>query len=339
VGSERADRLVRLTSVGVVAWTVGLTAKFLLLTTNASVLAEPALFGSLACLPVAVALVLRGVRGVRSWSSYVLVAAVALVLIGVLPVGGPLWPPTFGLLAGFGLIFFELPWSLVMFAACIAVADGEAVVWATHSPLSSQYHWYGEELISYDTVIIIWTGIALAVLVWLARIIRELRGAQRQLAASALTIERQRIDNELSQTIGAALELIIAAGQSAAELAAADPDAAARELRGLTARSRTTLASARHVLTGYRAVSLHAELQAVVTLLAAAGIRATLSRPDAELPAELPEPARARLRAAVAEILTSGAATECRITVTDGFSGDLDVEVTAERAAVGEARI
>jgi two-component system, NarL family, sensor histidine kinase DesK len=174
------------------------------------------------------------------------------------------------------------------------------------------------------------------VLVWLARIIGELQAARRQLAASALVVERQRIDDELARTIGAALELIIAGGQAAAGLARDDPQAAARELRALTARSRTTLADARSVLAGYRTVSLDAELRAVTTLLAAAGIRATFVLPDGELPSELPGPLRDRLRAAAAQALTGGAAGECLVTISRGRSGELDIQLTSERSAAGQ---
>jgi hypothetical protein len=62
---------------------------------------------------------------------------------------------------------------------------------------------------------ILWSGIALAVLVWLARIVRELQAARQELAARALVVERQRIDDELARTLGTALERIIAGAAAA----------------------------------------------------------------------------------------------------------------------------
>jgi signal transduction histidine kinase len=335
LGNEGADRLVRIAVVGVVAWDVGLTLKVLFLAWDASHPNPVGVLGYAVYLPLSVILVVRGVRHDTGRAGLGILTAFTLAVFGALPFAGPQWPSVLGLVAGLGLIFVKRPRALLLFAACVAAADAEAL-WTARSPGADGIHWRGYQLVAYNSVDIVWTGIALAVLILLARTIGQLQAARRQLAAQALVVQRRRIDNELAETIGAALELIIAGGETAAGLVRDNPQAAARELRALTARSRTTLADARGVLSRYRGVSLDAELGAATTLLAAAGIRAVAVLPDGELPAELPEPLRGRLRAAVASTLTAGAAADCRIVISRDRAGQLDIELCAERGAVGE---
>lgn len=335
LGIERADLLVRAAAVGVVAWDIGLTAKIVLGAWDLTPVNRLAVLGSAAYLPLSVILVVRGIRNNGSRSSRRILAILALVVFCALPFAGPEWPPILALVAGFGLIFIKPRRALPLFAACVVAADAEAVVWTARSPGTAPVHGYGAEFASFDTVDIVWTGVALAILIVLARTLGELQAARRQLAAQALVVERQRIDGELARTIGAALELIIASGDTAAGLVRDDPQAAARELRDLTARSRTTLADARSVLSRYRSASLEAELGAVTTLLAAAGIRAATVLPEGELPAQLPESLRRRLRAAVTSALTAGAVTECRIVISRDRAGELDLEITGGLRAAG----
>jgi signal transduction histidine kinase len=134
-------------------------------------------------------------------------------------------------------------------------------------------------------------------------------------ANMAVIIERQRIDDEVASTLGAALGRIVAHGELAQALAESTPDRSAGELEALTARSRDTLAQARAMLSGYREVSAEAELRAAVTLLSAAGIRASLALDSPErLPAELPETARTALRETVAHALEDRGLRECVLT-------------------------
>lgn len=58
--------------------------------------------------------------------------------------------------------------------------------------------------------------------------------------------------------------------------------------------------------------------------------------PDEELPAELPGPLRARLRAAVSHALAAGAAGECFIVISRDRAGELGIQLTSEHGAIGE---
>ena len=335
MADERGDRIVRLATIGVVAWNVGLTSRLTYLLFEQRVLNLADGVGSVACLVLSTALVLRGVRAAPGRMAQVLLAVLAVVVLGLLPFGSPLWAANLAALAGLGLVFLKRPWSLLLFAAAIAVAVADSFTF-TLSRAFLIVHWQRYEFASYDAVVIIWAGIALAVLVWLARIVRDLRAARQQLAERAMVVERQRINDELAQTIGTALQLIIADAQVAAGLARHDPQAAGQRLGALTARSRAALADARGLLTGYRNVSLDAELRAATTLLAAAGIEATVTLPDEELPDELPAPLRSRLRAEVARALTGGAARQCVLAIARDPGGQLDIQLTAGQALVGD---
>jgi two-component system sensor histidine kinase DesK len=334
---DRAGRFVRLASVGVIAWSVSLTARNLYLLIIQS---WPhgylwAVGATAVYLPLGIILVLRAIRNAPARSSGWLLAAVAAVILGMLPFGGPWWPPNVAILAGLALIFARPPWSVPLLAALVMAAVTAAFLWGRVPPGAGQagstYQYDG-----FDTVDILWSGIALAVLVWLARIVRELQAARQELAARALVVERQRIDDELARTLGTALERIIAGAAAASALARDDPQAAARELRALTGRSRTTLAEARAVLTGYRDVSLGAELRAASTLLTAAGIRTAVVLPDGELSQELPPGLRTRLRAAVTEALSDGTRGECILTITPAADGGLDIQLTTGPELAGK---
>ena len=334
MGNAGSEWLVRITAIGVLAWDVCLTGKILFSSLNAHLVTPVDVVGYAFYLPLSLLLVWRGIRGDGSRSSRGLFALLALLIFGALPFGGPWWPPLLGLVAGLGLIFIRPPRSFLLFAACVAAADAQAIGWTALTPGAARL--YHDEFATYDTVVVVWTGIALAVLIALARDIARLQVARRQLAARALAVERQRIDDELAQTLGGALEQLIADGAGAARLVREDPEAAGRALRALTALSRTTLADARTVLSSYRTVGLDAELRAVTALLGAAGIRAVVTAPEGPLPRELPGQLRARLRATVAQALADGAAGDYLLVIGSDQAGRLDARLVAEREAIAE---
>jgi two-component system sensor histidine kinase DesK len=331
---QRADRMVRLATIGVVGWNVALVARFsfqFFEFVGPGHFIAVGVLGCLAYLLVSTVLVLLGVRGVADAVSWLMLAALAAIVLCMLPFGGPIWAVILGPPAGFALVFMRRPWSLIALGVAGAAAVADSFL-AVIPPAWVNAHATGEQFASYDVVVVVWTGIAVAVLVWLARILRDLQAARRELADRALVVERQRIDDELARTIGAALRLIIEESQDAARLTRLEPAAAARQLGALTARSRTALADARHVLTGYRSVSPEAELRAVTTLLAAAGIQATIELPDEQLPGELPGSVRTGLRAAVARALSGGVAGDCVLIIGRDEGGELGVRLAGERS-------
>jgi signal transduction histidine kinase len=266
--------------------------------------AVPALVATACYLPLHVRHVWYALRGARARGAGWTLAAVAVVIIGALPVVGTSWLIALPMLAVSVLVVVRPPWSLLIAAglvgapAPVAIAFGDAD-WA---PLY--------------TAAVIWQGASLFVLVWLVGATRRLQVARLALAEQAVAQERLRLDGELHQTLGAALETIVATGRLAEGLAGRDPVAAETALRALVESSRTTLADARRIVTRYREVSLRAELDTAVSLLRAGGVQTRLVLPPGGLPDAVDAEARSALRTAVAGLLRDGSVRDCVITVT-----------------------
>jgi two-component system, NarL family, sensor histidine kinase DesK len=288
-------------------------------------------------LPLETFLLVAAIRNVRPRLAWPMLAGVALPVTALLPVNPYGWSLMLSVLFGLALTYFRPPVSLVLAALVLALVPASVLV-ISRPAAGAISHYYSStgkaQYVSINVMDVLWVGLALAVMVWLTRIIRELDAARRELAARAVVIERKRIDDEVERTLGAALERIAARGELAAALARSTPRLAAGELTAITARSRATLAEARGMLTGYRELSACAELRAAVTLLAAGGVRATLVLPDTDLPPVLPAQARAALRAAVARALTESELCECVLTVTVASRGDLELCLAPAAAPV-----
>jgi hypothetical protein len=230
-------------------------------------------------------------------------AAVAVVVVGGLPIAQTDWIRGLYLLTALVLVMVPRPWSFVLAAGLAATPAPLAIVFGHGS-------WAG-----YFTIGNVMNSVGLAVLVWLAAKAREVRDARRALARDAVIRERLRIDDELRRTLGAALEKIAERAGRASTLAAADPAAAMREVAAATDNARATLFEARRMVTRYQEVPLRAEFTAAAALLSAAGIRTRVDLPEDEGLEDAPESLRSILRSGTARLLGSDAARECVITV------------------------
>lgn len=253
-------------------------------------------------------------------------AAMAVIIIGALPLAGDAWVMEFSWLAVSLVIVVRRPWSYVIavglvvatLPAALLVGDPNHVaVWYTFATANR--------------------GATLFVLVWLAAAIQRLRGARLALTQGAVTRERLRIDGELRQTLGAALESIVARGQRAAAQIGGDGATLETELRALIEDSRTTLARARSMVRSYQHVSLRAELDTAVALLSAVGIETRLSLPHGDLPDDIA--LRAALRAALVRLLRDGTPPRsCLITVTRE-AGQTRLELRTDRGSPGASEV
>ncbi len=323
-GHEPVALVTRLGVAGVVLWNLGQVGRlaYLALTDTPQTVWWQA--GALAlALPADMALIAAAIRNVRPRLSGWLLAAVALPVAAVAPLSGYDWALMLTMPATLALVYFRPPASIAAFALVVGLTGVSVALLSTH-PAASSPLLGSQDKVQYgatDAIVVIWVGVALAVLVWLTRTVRELDAARRQLAAKAVIIERQRIDDEVASTLGTALGQIVARGELAQALAGSAAYRSAEELAALTARSRETLAQARAMLSSYRNVSAEAELRAAVTLLSAAGIRASLSLGSpGKLPAELPAAARTALRETVARALEDRGLRECALNaaITNG---------------------
>lgn len=330
-GDEPVALMIRLGAVAVVLWNlgqIGRTFAFIALSDTRSTLWWEV--GALApALPADGVLLVAAMRNVRPRLTGWLLAAVTLPVIALAPFGPYDWAVMLAMPAALALIYFRPP---VNFAACALVIGlvPVSVAWLGAHPNASTAGVSGWERIQYDSfdgVDDLWVAIALAVLVWLIRAVRELNAARRHLADQAVIVERQRIDNEVASTLGAALEQIVARGEAALALAETASGQCAAELSALTAQSRDTLARAR------AAVGLPGR---VGRGRAAGGGDAAVSgrhpgrpgvRLDQDAPAELPEIARTGLRETIARALEDRSLREC-VLVADDRDGELIIRLS-----------
>ncbi len=260
---------------------------------------------ALACvLPLQVWLVLSAARGERRRGQAWALAAMAAVVLGMVPVIGAGWLGMTYVLGALVLVYVRQPWSYALFAALVAAQA--PLTFALGHPA-----WW-----SYFTIGLPSLGLPLAVAIWLVVGARQLQAARLALAEEAVIHERVRIDDELRRTVGAALEAIAARGERAGDLVPLDPAAGAGELRALSNASRRTLAEARRMVTRYQEVSLRSELETAATLLAAAGVPTRLELPAGELPDTADEAERAALRRDVARLLAGTNRAPVTIAVT-----------------------
>jgi two-component system, NarL family, sensor histidine kinase DesK len=280
-----------------------------------------ALLATVAYLPLHLRHVRYAAQGARApGGGWTLAAMTAVVAATVVPLGD-LWLPSLHVVAVSALLVLQPRWSLPVVAVVVASQVPLPLLLDSQVPAAPSYY----------LVTILWRSAAVFVPVWLVGAVRRLEEARRTLADDAVLRERMRIDTELRDTLGAALDTIATRGREATALvtAAGEREPAAAALASLADDARRTLAQARMVIRGYQRPSLAAELDTAVALLRAAGVEAeVVLAPDVDLDAHGPldEDVRSALRAHVARLVGADVAGRCLITVTragDGLRMDL----------------
>ncbi|MER6509741.1 hypothetical protein ABT158_23160 [Nonomuraea sp. NPDC001636] len=253
-------------------------------------------------------------------------AVMAVVVLGVTPLAGNMWPRAYAGLVVSAVLVLPAPWSYLVWVTLVAAAAPVALLLGLP--------W---QVASWPAFSVLCGSGALLLLVWLAAALTRLQAAREALAQQAVAQERRRIDDDLRRTLGGALESIAARGERAA--AALTPGGApggtpgsapggtpgpspglAAELGRIADDSRRTLAEARRRVRGYRQPSLRAELETAATLLSAAGLPTRLELPRQGVPETIPPGPRAALRAVVTRLLRADGVRACTIaaTVADG---------------------
>ncbi|MFI9595961.1 hypothetical protein [Nonomuraea sp. NPDC052265] len=265
-------------------------------------------------------------------------AAMAVIVLGVTPLAGNMWPRAYAGLVVSAVLVLPGPWSYLFSVALVAAAAPVALL--LDLPWRSA---------SWPPFSVLCGGGALLLLVWLAAALTRLQAAREELAQQAVAQERRRIDDDLRRTLGGALESIAARGERAAAALTpgstpdsnpdsdpgSDPDSdpgLAEELGRLADDSRRTLAEARRRVRGYRQPSLRAELETAATLLSAAGVATRLELPRQGVPETIPPRPRAALRATVTRLLRADGVRACTITATVEV-GRVLLEVRADDVA------
>ncbi|MGW4403541.1 hypothetical protein ACWEJ6_05895 [Nonomuraea sp. NPDC004702] len=250
-------------------------------------------------------------------------AVMAVVVLGVTPLAGNMWPRAYAGLVVSAVLVLPAPWS---YLACVVLVAAAAPV-----ALLLGLPW---QVASWPAFSVLCGGGALLLLVWLAAALTRLQAAREALAQQAVAQERRRIDDDLRRTLGGALESIAARGERAAAALTTGntPGPApglAAELGRLADDSRRTLAEARRRVRGYRQPSLRAELETAATLLSAAGVPTRLELPRQGVPETIPPGPRAALRATVTRLLRADGVRACTIAATVA-GGRVLLEVRAD---------
>ncbi|YCK38511.1 hypothetical protein ACNF49_32005 [Actinomadura sp. ATCC 39365] len=254
-------------------------------------------------------------------------AVMAVVVLGVTPLAGNMWPRAYAGLVVSAVLVLPAPWSYLVCVTLVAAAAPVALLLGLP--------W---QVASWPMFSVLCGGGALLLLVWLAAALTRLQAAREALAQQAVAQERRRIDDDLRRTLGGALESIAARGERAAAAlttgntsgsAPGPSPGLAAELGRLADDSRRTLAEARRRVRGYRQPSLRAELETAATLLSAAGVPTRLELPRQGVPETIPLRPRAALRAAVTRLLRADGVRACTIAATVA-GGRVLLEVRAD---------
>jgi two-component system sensor histidine kinase DesK len=226
-------------------------------------------------LPIHLRHVFYGVRGERAPYGGLTLAAMALVIVGTVPLVGVGWLLTLASLAASCLIVLRPRWSLVLFGATVAATYPLAVAFNNLPAEVDIFGWAG-----YLTVSVAWRSISLFVPVWLVVATRQLAAARRDLADEAVVRERLRIDQHLRTSVGAALGGILKRADRARQTASDDPTASGRELQAMVHDSRSALGEVRRLVAAYQEGSFQRERDHVLLWLEDAGMgdRSEVSR-------------------------------------------------------------
>jgi hypothetical protein len=261
-----------------------------------------ALVATLGFVPLHLRHVAHGLRGIRLAGDRWTLAVMAVLVLAPFPVLGLPWTAALSSLAISVLVVLRpsvsVPLTGVFVATPLVVGAASGAVLAG----------------IYFVLVVSFRTAAVFVLVWLVGAVRRLEAARRALAVQAVEQERLRIDDELNQALGSALQEIIAVGAELAPLTERDPEATRRGLAALVGRSRATLADARRIATGYRHTSVRAELDTVMSLLRAAGVRPQLVVAGGELPETMDPTSRRDLYRALGEVLGDDGVRSCVLT-------------------------
>ena len=124
--------------------------------------------------------------------------------------------------------------------------------------------------------------------------------------------ERERIARDMHDTVGHTLSVIALKSDLAAQLAGQRP-AAAKEIREINAVARQALGEIRATLSGYRELSLEAELEALSGTLSTAGIECRRNIAAVDMPAHIESALAMVFREAVTNVIRHSRAGLCTL--------------------------
>jgi signal transduction histidine kinase len=155
-------------------------------------------------------------------------------------------------------------------------------------------------------------------LTWMARTVRQLRAARRELADAALAETRLRFARDLHDVLGLTLSAIALKTELAHRLIGVDVGRAATAVADLMTISRNALAEVRSVAGGHREMSLAEECRTARELLTIAGLDVQMRVDHGGLPPRVGTALAAVLREGVTNVLRHSKGERCEIEVRTG---------------------
>ncbi|GGF20451.1 sensor histidine kinase [Subtercola lobariae] len=168
------------------------------------------------------------------------------------------------------------------------------------------------------------------------QLVRRLRDSQAENARLAVEHERGRVARDIHDILGHSLTVITVKAELAQRLIADHPERAETEVADIERLARGALADVRATVTGYRGVSLAAELSGARAALNSAGIEAELPNNIENVPGETSRLFAWVVREGVTNVIRHSGAGRCAITlephsiaIADDGCGGNEVEHSA----------
>ena len=200
-----------------------------------------------------------------------------MVIAGALTVfDRPDWNLLFFYVVAMGALRLPRPWNVVV----LPVTSLTAGLTATAGGGNTSAAW-GQALG------LLGIGAAMVAMGEIMRTNRELVEARAEVARLAVADERERFARDLHDLLGHSLSVIALKAQLARKRLPHDPETAAADVADIETVTRDALREVRQTVSGYHRPALDAELEGARTALDAAGIDATIDRPQVALPPDV----------------------------------------------------
>lgn len=237
---------------------------------------------------------------------YVAIATVFPVVLGALLTAGDLTYLTFAIVA-----------ALILLPAAVGLAYG---LTGTAAMLIATAYESGRPDFQAGVIMLV-----LTVAIFTARAFfrksDELDLARDEIKTLAVAEERARVARDLHDVLGHSLTTITLKAGLARRILESSPDVerAMAEVHDVERLSRQALAEIRATVSGYRKVSLPAEIANARAALLAAGIDADLPQAVDDVPGDLQEPFGYVLREAVTNVIRHSGASRCEIRLGESW--------------------
>ncbi|MGH3739049.1 MAG: sensor histidine kinase [Micromonosporaceae bacterium] len=189
-------------------------------------------------------------------------------------------------------------------------------------------------MVAYNTVFL---GFGVGALYWSALLVHridELFATRVDLARTAVTGERRRMSRDLHDLLGQSLSAISLKADLALRLLPAGPDAAGREIDGITEVAQQARQQVRAIARAAHDISLEAEAEGAVALLEAGGIEVHTRLRLPPLSSPVDALFAWAVREATTNILRHSRAQRCWLTGT-GRQGVLRLQIVNDGAPPG----